>query len=430
MSQGLHRFVPRGAARDVFSARGTEVLVSGPAGTGKSRACMEKLALMCLLNPGMKALIVRKTLASLGSTALETWRKHVIPELLESGECWWYGGSSQEPPMYKFRNGSMVIVGGMDKPMKIMSSEYDLIYVQEATELRIEDWEALISRLRNGMVSFQQLLADCNPDTPTHWLKARCDLGVCQMIYSRHEDNPILFDDDAIPTVRGASYLSKLDALTGVRRLRLRDGLWVAAEGIIYPEYDPARHLIDRFEIPPSWDRYWTIDFGFVNPFVLQCWAENPDGRLFRYREIYMTQRTVSAHARQLLGILSPDGGEWIEPEPLAIIADHDAEGRETFEQEIGISTTKARKTVKDGIDVVKDRFTSDRLFLLRDSLVERDASLTDRKLPTCTEEELPGYVWDPRKGQPVKENNHGADGVRYLVAERDLDSRPNLRRL
>jgi len=372
---------------------------------------------------------VRKTLASLGSTALETWRKFVIPELLAGGECWWYGGSSAEPAQYKFRNGSAIIVGGMDKPMKIMSSEYDLIYVQEATELRVDDWEALLTRLRNGVVSFQQVLADCNPDAPTHFLKARCDRGQCRMIYSLHKDNPILFDEDGAPTARGEKYMEMLDALTGVRRLRLRDGLWVAAEGIIYPEWEEGVHLVDRFDIPDDWDRFWTVDFGYQHPFVLQCWAENPDGVLYRYREIFHTQRTVAAHARQIMSIVAPDG-EWIEPEPISIVCDHDAENRESFEQVVGISTVPARKAVREGIDLVKERLHDRRVFLMRDSLVERDMSLDERKQPTCTEEEIPGYVWRPDREEPLKVGDDGCDALRYMIAERDMGARPRMRRL
>jgi len=390
---------------------------------------LEKVALVALVNPGMRGLIVRKTLASLGSTALETWRKFVIPELLAGGECWWYGGSSAEPAQYKFRNGSAIIVGGMDKPMKIMSSEYDLIYVQEATELRVDDWEALLTRLRNGVVSFQQVLADCNPDAPTHFLKARCDRGQCRMIYSLHKDNPILFDEDGAPTARGEKYMEMLDALTGVRRLRLRDGLWVAAEGIIYPEWEEGVHLVDRFDIPDDWDRFWTVDFGYQHPFVLQCWAENPDGVLYRYREIFHTQRTVAAHARQIMSIVAPDG-EWIEPEPISIVCDHDAENRESFEQVVGISTVPARKAVREGIDLVKERLHDRRVFLMRDSLVERDMSLDERKQPTCTEEEIPGYVWRPDREEPLKVGDDGCDALRYMIAERDMGARPRMRRL
>ena len=135
-------------------------MISGPAGAGKSRACLEKLHGVALANPGMRGLIVRKTAASLTSSALVTWKRDVIPEAVEAKGVWFYGGSAEEPPQYRYENGSVVSIGGMDKASKIMSTEYDIAYVQEATELTEDDWQALTSRMRNGVVSFQQILAD------------------------------------------------------------------------------------------------------------------------------------------------------------------------------------------------------------------------------------------------------------------------------
>ena len=34
----------------------------------------------------------------------------------------------------------------------------------------------------------------------------------------------------------------------------------------VYPEWNPERHLIDPFEIPNDWPRYWCVDFGFDHP--------------------------------------------------------------------------------------------------------------------------------------------------------------------
>ncbi len=228
-----HVYEPRGACNALFSCREPEVLISGPAGTGKSRACLEKLHLMALVNPGMRGLIIRKTLASLGSTALVTWREHVVAEALENRTVEYYGGSAEHPAQYRYSNGSVVVVGGMDKASKIMSSEYDAVYVQEATELTEDDWEALSTRLRHGKISFQQLMGDANPNAPTHWLAQRNDKGQTLRLESRHEDNPLLYENDTL-TERGTEYMARLDALTGVRYARLRKGLWVAAEGIIY----------------------------------------------------------------------------------------------------------------------------------------------------------------------------------------------------
>lgn len=462
-----HTYGPRGSQAALFTLRGDEVLLSGPAGTGKSRACLEKLHLMCLLNPDMRGLIIRKTLASLGSTALETWRRYVVKESMDPRvqDVDFYGGSAEEPPQYRYSNGSVVVIGGIDKPSKIMSSEYDVIYVQEATELTPTDWQNLTTRLRNGVVSFQQLIADCNPDVPHHWLKQRCDDGITEMINTRHEENPILFNLDGSLTERGASYMAKLDNLTGVRKQRLRYGRWVAAEGIIYEQWDQGIHLVNRFPVPRDWRRVWSVDFGFTNPFVWQCWVIDPDGRMFLWKEIYRTKRLVSDHVRDILDVVStrdPDwrpsaeqasglkpirayeGRRWHEPYPDAIVCDHDAEDRATLESEIGMGTIPADKRVSVGIEAVQKRLTPagdglPRLALMRDALVRRDDDLRDAGKPTCTAEEIPGYVWKtplttaaaadkPVPEEPRKNDDHGCDAKRYAVAKEDLGSSPNIR--
>lgn len=425
-----------------------EILLAGPAGTGKSRGMLEKMHALAMKYEGMRGLIVRKTLASLGSTALVTWREKVVKEAMDTGEVVFYGGSPQEQPQYKYANGSTIAVGGMDKSSRIMSSEYDVIYVQEATELTEDNWEALTSRLRNWVIPFQQLLADCNPDMPTHWLKIRCDLGKTAMLESRHEENPQLFHADGTITSKGADYIAKLDNLTGVRYHRLRKGQWVAAEGVIFEQWDSAVHLLDRFEIPPEWTRWWAVDFGFTNPLVCSMWAEDPDGRLYLYREVYHTRMTVDQHARVILDAVSsadpndPDNisrRTWHEPKPRTIVCDHDAEGRVVLSRETGVGTTAAIKTVTAGIQATQQRLRpakdgKPRLFILRDSLVSRDPELTDTKRPACTAEEIPGYVWDQTgnkgiKEVPLKENDHGCDAMRYLVAARDLGS-PRVRHM
>src|SRR5260370_11787762 len=91
-----HTYEPRGGCKEMFESREEEILISGPAGTGKSRACLEKIHMICLLTPNTRALILRKTLRSLGSTALVTWRNYVVKEALEVSAVVYYGGSSQE----------------------------------------------------------------------------------------------------------------------------------------------------------------------------------------------------------------------------------------------------------------------------------------------------------------------------------------------
>lgn len=426
----VKQYVPRGAALEVFKRREPEVLLAGPAGTGKSRAALEKLHAMCIANANMRALMVRKTHVSLTNTGLVTFQEHVAQDDLEAGVLRWYGGSASRPPAFIYDNGSTINVGGMDKPMKVMSSEYDVAYVQEATELTLEDWEMLSSRLRNGRVSFQQIIADCNPDSPTHWLKKRCDEGSTTLLHSLHEDNPVLFNLDGTMTDKGKAYMTRLDALTGVRKQRLRYGKWVAAEGIIYEDFDQQVHVIDPFDIPEDWERVWTVDFGYTNPSVLQCWALDHDGRGYLYREFYRTQQTVVELAAKVLSVVAPDG-TWIEPKPVRIVCDHDAGERAQLHTALNIPNKAAIKDVKPGIEAVMQRMLiqgdgKPRLYLVRNSLVERDESLVSVGRPTCTIEEIAGYVWDNTPGKvpkeaPVKENDHGMDAMRYFVADQDM---------
>jgi phage terminase large subunit len=425
-----HSYTPRGAAVDLFNERHDEILISGPAGTGKSRAALEKMNAMALENPGMRGLMLRKTQMSFTASGLVTWKRDVIPELTAAGVVDFYGGGREESAQYRYSNGSRIVIGGMDKASKIMSTEYDVIFVQEATELTLDDWESLTTRLRNGVVSFQQIIGDCNPAETTHWLKKRCESGRTHMLYSRHEDNPILFADDGEVTPAGAAYIGRLDNLTGVRHARLRRGEWSSAEGVIYDEWSSGVHLIDPFPIPADWPRYWSIDFGFTNPFVCQFWATDPDGRLYLYREWYMTRRLVSDPAAAILAEITDDDGEWLERKPRAIIADHDAEGRAQLVKALGMGTTKAKKRVSEGIQAVQDRLKiqpdgKPRLFIMRDALIETDPDLAEAARPTSTETEVGAYVWDQRPGkppkeEPVKEDDHGMDCMRYMVAHLD----------
>jgi phage terminase large subunit len=432
------RYEPRGAAQQLFKARESEVFMAGPAGTGKSLACLFRLHLTALHNDDMRGLIFRKTAVSLGSTTLVTWEKKVIADALSRGIVKWFGGSAREAPGYRYSNGAKIDVAGMDKAEKIMSAEYDLVFGDEATELTLNDWESVGTRLRNGKLSWQQQMGACNPSAPTHWIKQRCDQGQARMLVSRHVDNPAYVRADGTPTDVGRAYFAKLDALTGVRKLRLRDGAWAAAEGLIYAEFDEAVHLVDRFTIPHTWTRWITVDFGFTNPFVMQWWAEDPDGRLFLYREIYHTRRLVEDHAKQARELMVYPSGQWREPQPRAVICDHDAEDRATLEKHLKLGTSAANKKVSPGIQAFQSRLKRagdgrPRIFIMRDALVERDKELDSAKKPCSTEEEITGYVWAVKPGGtspevPLKENDHGMDAGRYMVAERDLSGRPQMR--
>lgn len=302
---------------------------------------------------------------------------------------------------------------------------HNCIYVQEASELELEEWETLIGRLRSGVMPYQQLCADCNPTFPHHWLYKRYQSGLLKLIPTYHKDNPRYYQKIGGKwtwTDDGESYLAKLNLLTGFRRKRFLEGVWAAAEGMVYEGFGP-HNLKDRgWEPPKEWVRYHSVDFGYVNPLVYQFWAEDGDGTLYLYREIYRTGMLVEDLAKQV--------ADWIrtgaEPRPAAVLGDHDAEDRATFERHSGLRVYAADKTKKAGIQDVAKRLECQpngkpRLYLVSGANAKSDNSLSAAGKPTCTEEEFAGYVWHPDgKDEPVKENDHGMDALRYLVRHRD----------
>jgi phage terminase large subunit len=273
-------YQPYGAALELMRERGREVLLAGPAGTGKSRACLEKLNLVAMQAP-IRGAIVRKVRKTLSQAALVTFEEKVLPK--PSGVRFW-----TEDQEYRYASGAIVAVCGLDDPEKIKSTEFDMIYVQEATELEQLDWELLVSRLRNGVLSYQQLMGDCNPTYPQHWLKVRCDEAECRLLESAHEDNPMLWQAGEWTTF-GREYMRTLDSLTGYQYKRLRLGQWCAAEGMYFEEWDPKVHVCEAFEIPQDWPRWMSVDYGFAVPFCALWYTRSPETRrVYVYREAYV----------------------------------------------------------------------------------------------------------------------------------------------
>lgn len=399
--------------------------VDGPAGTGKTFGILFFLHTLLLRYPGAKVLVARKSNTDLAGSAMATLQDYILHP---AEGVHYFGGNKVEPAAYRYPNGSKMVVNGLDKPSKVKSMEFDGVYINEATECDPVDVEFCWGRLgRRGKLPLQPFLMDFNPDAPHHWLNQRMNEGGIVRLASRHEDNPYLYDARRDTwTSAGVKYLARLDQLTGVRLLRLRYGQWCAAEGMVYQDaWDRSRNVVDKFAIPAEWPRYLSVDFGYTNPFVCQWWAEDPDGRLYRYRELYQTKTLVEDHARKIKEVSRwglADG----EPLPYAIVCDHDAEDRATLERHLGMATTPAHKDVSPGIQAVAARLRpagdgKPRLLFLRDSLVQRDHDLSDSKKPTCTEEEFESYVWDANKERPVKEDDHGMDCSRYMIAHRDL---------
>jgi PBSX family phage terminase large subunit len=404
-------YVPSGAALELFGTKAREVLVAGPAGTGKSRACLEKLNLVAMQRP-IRAAIVRKTRKSLTQSAMSTFEEKVLP----SKTAVKFHEGDQE---YRYPGGARIMVAGLDDAEKIGSTEFDLVYVQEATELEADDWGMLLRGLRNNTLSYQQIMADCNPTYPTHWLKVRCNDGLCTLLESRHEDNPLLWDGSGW-TEFGASYLGTLDSLQGYLYRRLRLGQWVAAEGMYFTEWDPQVHVCKPFEVPEEWPRWIGVDYGFAVPFCCLWLTRCPEDRqIYVYREVYASGLRDEQQAQLILERSEGEriGLKVLDPSMFNTRAEQMRPSIASVYQAAGVwPVSPGMNSRKQGWAIVRralahDDGTTPRLRVFRD----RCPNLV-RTLPSMIMDPLdPEDVADAVRGS--KTEDHAVDALRYACA-------------
>lgn len=381
------------------------LLLTGSAGGGKSRVAGEKIHAYCLKYPKATGVMLRKTRESMTNSTVLFVERGVIGD---DKSVRFFSSKSR----FEYTNGSILAYGGMkneEQREQIRSigqdGSVDICWMEEANKFTEDDFNEVLARMRGTAADWRQVILTTNPDAPAHWIKKRLiDGGEASVYYSGALDNPH----------NPPGYIDTLQKLTGVLKLRLVDGKWVQAEGAVYEGFDESIHLIDPFRIPDDWRAICSIDFGYTNPFVCQWWAIDHDERMYLYREIYMTRRTVRVHAEKIKDLTDRS----IE----MIVADHDAEDRATLEEN-EIYTDIADKRVMPGIQAVQERLKvqpdgKPRLFLMRGATVEMDWRLEDEKRPISTLEEFPAYVWNDKvtKDEPVKMNDHGMDALRYAV--------------
>lgn len=381
---------PRGASRDLFRHHEPEVVLSGPAGTGKTYGTLWRLHLAALKYPGIRVLLVRKTLESLTASALVTYQARVL------GAGRWgvqaFGGSKLRPAGFRYPNGSEVLVGGLDKPEKVMSQEYDIIFPNEATDLAEDEWEALTTRARHGAMPWQQVIGDCNPQSPGHWLYRRCHVAKkCTMLESVHQDNPVLWDGHDW-TEQGRAYLATLSNLTGHRRDRLLRGLWVNAEGAVYPAFNRQTHV--KAVDCDGWGTILALDVGTRNPTALGVIRHAGD-RIHVEAEFY----AAGLGSDEIVG--ETERRYW-DSRAACVVYDPSAVAIATTLERRGVRCRKANNDVAEGIR----RVTS----VLLDLTID----------PSCvkTIEEHEGYHYPPNatKDAPVKVDDHTCDMLRYAV--------------
>lgn len=252
-----HRILEfRGANAAIFTTTEPFILLDGPAGTGKSTADLALAVKLCEEIPGFRALLLRATRASLAEANLVTLEEEVFPP---GHPCIARPIDRGSRRSYKFPNGSVIVVGGLDQPEKTYSSQYDLIILIEAVHgVSKLKFAKLLRMLRNakrphpdgpdpvtGEPRFlHQIILETNPGDAGHWILDMANKGQLARFRSRHEDNPAYYDADRGQwTARGREYLETLDRIPDpIERASKRYGEWVAARGAVFNSGVLLRH--------------------------------------------------------------------------------------------------------------------------------------------------------------------------------------------
>lgn len=403
----------RGNNLVAFNSTAREVILSGPAGTGKSRAWLTKAHYAASKYPGARILLLRKTRESMTDSVLVTFERDVLGD----GHPLTFGQNRETRHSYKYPLGSEIVVAGMrhnqkDQTAKVMSTDYDMILVFEATEFQLVEWERLLTRLRSGVLPYQQLGGDCNPEAPSHWIWSRKLSGRIEFLESEHKDNP-KWHTGTDWTQAGREYLATLDLLTGYTRDRLRDGKWVQATGVIFDSWSDTENVTEQADyVEGAGSVLWVVDDGYSGQrdeqtgfytaeshprvfLLVQC---KPDGHLDIFYEHHAIKKLSDTHIAEVKELAYPDPDYAILGPGFAELAG------QLFKA--GVYSRKLQANVEETIKEAQRMIAPD-----------ANGWRRIRAHPRCRllRSEMMAYARDPQ-GKVVKAWDHSADCIRYLA--------------
>ena len=297
--------VPTERQKQFFASRARFTAYGGARGGGKSWALRRKLVGMCLRYAGLSCLLVRRTLPELKSN-------HVIPFLREYDGMLSY---SESEKALIFPNGSRIALGycAIDRDaLRYQGQEYDVIAIDEATQLSEFRFSILKACLRGSNYFPKRMYLTCNPGGIGHsWVKR---LFVDRDF--RNGENPkeykfipaLVYDNPNL-TNADPEYVRSLESLPP----RLRDawlyGRWNVFEGQFFSEFDHAKHVCTPLQIPRELKKFIALDYGFDMLAILLLGVD-AQNNLWVIRERCESGLTLSQAAKRILEIVD---GEQVE---------------------------------------------------------------------------------------------------------------------
>jgi len=240
---------------------------------------------------------------------------------------------------------------------------------------------------------------NCNPENPAHWfytewIKKATKRNVLYLHFTMKDNNSL---SDKIRQRYENMY-------SGVFYRRYILGLWIKAEGLVYPMFNREKHVIRYAEFCRLRHRYYvSIDYGTVNPFVAGLYDYDPaEHEAIMFRELYYRGGSNNrvdneAYYKMLCDLIGDYPIEYIIIDPSA------SSMIETIQKYGKWAVVKADNDVLNGIQDVTKFLNAGCLYFA-----------------TCcknTFDEFETYSWDNKKTEDavIKDNDHSMDQIRYF---------------
>ena len=286
--------------KDVFSSIGKSsyIVAGGARGGGKTYFIVAAAVLCAILYPGLRIMIIRKSLDELRQQIIENeLLKRYYPGKLFK----WRDGKKTA----YFPNGSVIYFRSIEDERrdvrKVQGVEFGMLLLDEGNQLSEEAIRKLLGSMRDfGDSGFKPtMIMTCNPG------------GECDDYVMRYWENPdyskwtqeelaIKSEYRFIPFTiydnpnADPSYIRYLETLPDDLKQQWLYGKWGIASGAFFTEFDRRVHVIEPFHIPEDWTRFMSVDLGYgLHPSVCLLAAQDPKtGCVYVYDEISTTDTT------------------------------------------------------------------------------------------------------------------------------------------
>lgn len=368
------------------TAKQAIVVNRGGAGSSKSHSLAQLMQYKFFNESQKKILVLRKTLPSLRISTLSLMNELASQYGLKDKI------TEEKVHLNWYYNGSLIHFQGLDDPEKAKSSEWNYIWMEEATEFTWEEYQTIKLRLRaksrDGVAN--QIFLSFNPIDERHWIKEKLVDDPSQdvkEIVSSYKDNPFLPDE----YVKDLENLQFQDmSFYNVYTL----GNWGKLENIIYKNWDTCTWMPDR----TTCDKVmYGLDFGYNDPSALvECRVKGKD--VWEKELLYHTKLTNSDLIQKLQQIIPEE-----KRQKYCIYADSAEPDRIKEIKDAGFRIRPAIKLVQNGIDIVK-RFN---IHIMEDSL-----NLIKEKRAYSWKKDRNGNVTD----EPIGIWDHLMSAERYAL--------------